>query len=71
MTKYIREKDAAEYLGLSRSTLRNWRHDKVGPGYVKYNNYQVRYSMDELDAYVARSKIAYEYQPDEPNEYIE
>jgi hypothetical protein len=46
--------EAAEYLGLKESTLRDWRCEKRGPRYVKMGksrNAAVRYRVRDLDAY--------------------
>ena len=33
--KFVNETEAAEFLGLKRQTLANWRHKRKGPPYHK------------------------------------
>jgi excisionase family DNA binding protein len=44
---------AAEYLNLKKNTLEIWRVQGNGPEYIKLGRL-VRYSLDALDAYLAR-----------------
>lgn len=45
---------AAKYLGgLKVNTMQNWRIRGVGPAYKKIGRL-VRYSLDDLDAYINR-----------------
>jgi transcriptional regulator with XRE-family HTH domain len=47
--------DAAEYLGVSPSTLSRWAADRTGPPFIKLNDGEagaVRYPSDLLDAFV-------------------
>jgi predicted DNA-binding transcriptional regulator AlpA len=44
---------AAEYLGLHRKTLDNWRTTGRGPRYLKLGS-RVLYEQSELDAFKAR-----------------
>lgn len=46
---------AAEYLGVSKNTLRHWRCEKRGPAYVK-NGRTARYSRKDLDAWMAKNR---------------
>lgn len=46
---------AAEYLGVSKNTLRHWRCEKRGPAYVK-NGRAARYSRKDLDAWMAQNR---------------
>lgn len=49
--KLLTERQAAEILGVSEHTLRNWRYADKGPPYVKLV-FQVRYSEKELLKYI-------------------
>ena len=47
---YLRIKEAAEYLGVSRNTLRNWgRSGKLAERRHPINDYRL-YAKEELDA---------------------
>jgi hypothetical protein len=55
--KHVGEFAAAEYLGIQVTTLRDWRHRRVGPNYVKYLNKSVRYNLAELARFAEQSRI--------------
>jgi len=46
--EYIAEKEAAEFLGLSLGTLRNWRTAGKGPRYYILPYHRVRYLKTDL-----------------------
>ncbi len=48
--------EAAEYLGISRNTLRGWRVEKHGPAYHKSGK-AVVYLRKDLDDWLARQKV--------------
>ena len=48
----VRETEASRILNLSVKTLRRWRWAGKGPRFIKLGS-AVRYSMADLDAYVA------------------
>lgn len=48
---------AAEYVGLAKNTLEKMRLYGNGPRFAKYGR-AVRYSTDELDAWIARNSAA-------------
>lgn len=52
----MREKEAANYLGLSANTLRQYRMQGVGPAYSK-NGTIVSYAKKDLDSYLQQAKI--------------
>jgi hypothetical protein len=56
-SKMYKENEAANFLGLKITTLRDWRVRRVGPPYVKYLNRSVRYPLDGLAAFVEQSRI--------------
>lgn len=45
------ERQAAQYLGLSVSTLQQWRFRSKGPDYLKFGK-AVRYRVADLQAFV-------------------
>lgn len=47
---------AADYLGLSVSTLEKMRHEGRGPRYLKLGG-RVFYQVQDLDAYIERSLV--------------
>jgi excisionase family DNA binding protein len=49
-------REAAAYLGLSKSTLDKWRCAGKGPRYVKSTDRAVRYDPEDLDAWIAARK---------------
>ena len=56
MDTVITEKEAANYLGLAVQTLRNWRHLKKGPPYLKLSRV-VRYRTVDLQNYIKQNRI--------------
>ena len=42
---------AAEFLGMKPQTLRNWRHQRKGPDYIKFDH-SVRYREEDLRDFV-------------------
>ncbi|HEX4044868.1 MAG TPA: helix-turn-helix domain-containing protein [Gammaproteobacteria bacterium] len=58
----FREKEAAEYLGVSRSFLRQDRMNgprknrTSGPPYVKFGN-SIRYLKEDLDTWLEQHKV--------------
>lgn len=46
--RLLREAEAAEFLGMARGTLRNWRVYGIGPEWVKLPNGSVRYRVADL-----------------------
>lgn len=56
-TIYIPDIEAAKHLGVSLSTVRAWRRNKVGPPYIKTDTGLVRYTVSDLDEYMQKSKV--------------
>lgn len=54
--KEMNDFEAAEYLGISPITLRNWRTQKKGPKYHKAGR-TVRYARKDLDIYLRQSEV--------------
>jgi predicted DNA-binding transcriptional regulator AlpA len=40
--------EAAEWLGMKESTLRDWRSDEIGPPYIVISPRCIRYSLEDL-----------------------
>jgi hypothetical protein len=54
----LREQQAADFLGVSISTLRRWRWTKRGPRHFRVDNL-IRYRLADLDRFVDQhSKVA-------------
>ena len=51
------EHAAAEYLGVTVATMRDWRFRRVGPQYVKYLNKAVRYPAAEVVKFAEQSRV--------------
>ena len=54
--RYLRTKEAAEFLGLSPRTLEKHRTYGTGPGYHKLGG-RVVYAVDDLQAWVERGAV--------------
>jgi len=52
----LNEKQTAKVLGIAVQTLRNWRHQRKGPKYIKMGR-SVRYQQDDLQEYIDRKRI--------------
>lgn len=52
------ERAAAEFLGVTVFTMRDWRFRKVGPSYVKYLNKAIRYEHAALERFLEQSRVA-------------
>ena len=48
--------EAAAYLGISKQTLYNWRHNRRGPDYTRMGRKPV-YLKRDLDAYQEKNKV--------------
>ena len=51
MNPVINEVEASEKLHVATQTLRNWRHQRKGPPYLKIGR-SVRYSLEDLAKYI-------------------
>jgi len=56
MNQVINEIEASEKLHVATQTLRNWRHQRKGPPYIKMGG-NVRYLEDDLMRYIESKKI--------------
>jgi hypothetical protein len=52
----ICEKETAKILGVAIQTLRNWRHLRKGPPYVKLGRI-VRYRDGDLTAFIEKHRV--------------
>lgn len=65
--EWMTTEEAAEYLGLSKSTLDNWRQQKKGPVYVRLNASakivrgakNIKYRKADLDDWVERRAVVH------------
>ena len=58
MVKAVNDVQAAEMLNVHPQTLRNWRHLRKGPPYVKLGDGRsVRYLIEDLEAYLRQGRI--------------
>lgn len=53
----VRSAEAAAILGVAEETLNNWRRDGIGPRHAVIGRHTVVYSVDELRAYLAASRV--------------
>jgi hypothetical protein len=56
MAEILIEKIAAEKIGVAVQTLRNWRHQRRGPAYLKLGR-SVRYRLDDLNKFMENNRI--------------
>jgi len=56
-SQLLKEREVAEYLGVSVKSLRRWRFDRRGPNYVKVAGKLVRYPFLELQAWIGQQTI--------------
>ena len=52
----VNERQAAEILGLAVQTLRNWRHQRRGPAWIKQSR-RLTYLVDDLERYLRDHRI--------------
>lgn len=53
----LTEQDAADYLGMSPGTLREWRSLGKGPPYLKLPTGTVRYRQEDLVEWVSQQRV--------------
>jgi len=56
MERAVNDREAAKILGLAIQTLRNWRHNRKGPPYIKLGE-SVWYQVRDLLEYMENCKI--------------
>jgi predicted DNA-binding transcriptional regulator AlpA len=55
MIRLLKTKDAAEYLGMSERTLRNWHYLSTGPKVTQLGR-AIRYDIKDLDVWIETQK---------------
>ena len=50
--KYMKAKEAAEYLGYAVNTLANMRHEGYGPAWIVIGTRSIRYDKQALDEWM-------------------
>jgi excisionase family DNA binding protein len=56
MERLLTPAEAAELLGVSEGTLRDWRYLKTGPAYIRVGQ-RPRYDPRDLEAYRAAQRV--------------
>jgi predicted DNA-binding transcriptional regulator AlpA len=56
LRKALDEKQTARIMGVAVQTLRNWRHQRKGPSYIKMGR-SVRYQLNDIQEYLDKWKI--------------
>jgi hypothetical protein len=54
---YLTPEEAAKFLRLSAQHLANLRCKRLGPPYLKVSPHAVRYRLDDLIAYLERTRV--------------
>lgn len=49
--------ETATRLGVTTFTLANWRQNRRGPNYLRFNGRAVRYPLAEIEAFEAASAV--------------
>lgn len=56
---YLTEQEAADFLSYAPKTLREWRHLKKGPRYIRVDGFTIRYREADLIAWMeSREQVA-------------
>lgn len=53
----VKDKSAAEYLGVTTATLRRWRKEGVGPKWFNLGNRLIRYRTDDLKTFLESCSV--------------
>ena len=56
MEETLIDKIAAKKIGVAVQTLRNWRHQRRGPAYLKLGR-SVRYQLEDLKKFMENNRI--------------
>lgn len=54
---YLTAKEAAEVLRKSPNTLKNWRHQEIGPRFYKLGYREVVYTPEDIEAFIQQSAV--------------
>ncbi len=60
LSRSLNEKEASRILGVAVQTLRNWRHQRTGPAYIKLSpgsRGRVGYLTEDLESYRMARRI--------------
>ena len=57
--RLMHEEEAAQYLRMKSSTLRQWRYKSQGPAYYKFGS-RVCYRVSDIESFMERSRISVE-----------
>lgn len=49
--------ELAERLKISVATVRRWRHGGKGPNYVRFGRNDVRYRLEDVDAFLKEKTV--------------
>lgn len=60
------ETEAAKLLGLSKMTMRVFRHGNKGPAYCRFGR-RIMYRLEDLEAYVSSCRVDPKNQYDKAN----
>ncbi len=63
---FLSTAQVADLLGVSPGTLRQWRHHRTGPAYIRLNGGPCRYERSVLLAYLAARTVGVEPVTAEP-----
>ncbi|MBE3604327.1 helix-turn-helix domain-containing protein [bacterium] len=55
---------AAEFLGVSKKTIENWRQQGKGPRFVRLSRRAVRYRIADLLEFIQRKTVDHEIAPE-------
>ena len=55
--RFVTEKTAAGYLSISRTTMRCWRHQRVGPPYHVLGKRAIRYAVSDLQIFANSRRV--------------
>lgn len=56
-SKYVSEKRAAEYIGISVKTLQRKRREEKGPAYIQIGRL-FKYTKPDIDAWMQKAKVS-------------
>jgi len=57
LERLLREKEAAELLNVTQTTLQTWRSRKTGPPYVKLGTGGIRYKEADLEVWASVTDV--------------
>lgn len=55
--EYVDIDGAAEFLGMGRSTLDQWRIDREGPTFIRVGKSRVMYALADLRAFMTANRV--------------